>query len=103
MSQTATASFSPVVAADAVSYRTSTWTYTPGGTGTPVVTVNQLPPSAISDTLPNINPGDVVAVYLVDTNVVGPSAQSNTVTATDPTPPPTAVPTTPTVNAITFA
>jgi hypothetical protein len=99
---TALATFSAVVPSDAVSSRTSYWSVIPAGATTPVLTTNTLPASAITDSIPS-SPGDVVSFYLVDTNSVGDSAPSNTVTATDPTPPPTAVPTTPTVTGVTFS
>ena len=85
---TALATFSAVVPSDAVSSRTSYWSVIPAGATTPVLTTNTLPASAITDSIPS-SPGD--------------SAPSNTVTATDPTPPPTAVPTTPTVTGVTFS
>jgi hypothetical protein len=98
---TAVATFSPTVPTDAVSSRTVTWTVIPGGTGAPVVTTHTLLASLTTDSLP-CNPGDNVSFFVVDTNSVGPSTASNTLTQVDPTPGPTAVPTTPTALTLTF-
>jgi hypothetical protein len=98
---TAVATFSPTVPTDSVTTRTVTWSVLPGGTGAPVVTTHSLAASVTTDSLP-CNPGDVVSFFVVDTNSVGSSSPSNTLTQTDPTPGPTAVPTTPVALTLTF-
>lgn len=98
---TAVATFSATVPSDSVTSRNVTWTVLPGGTGAPVVTTHSLAASVSTDSLP-CNPGDVVSFNVVDTNGFGPSLASNTLTGTDPTPLPTAVPTTPTALTLTF-
>lgn len=98
---TAVATFSATVPTDAVSSRTVTWTVLPGGTGAPVVTTHALVAAIATDSLP-CNAGDSVSYFITDTNSVGPSAPSNTLTQVDPTPAPTAVPTTPVALTLTF-
>ena len=93
---TAIANFSPVVSGDQVTSRAVTFL---------INTVPQTPVSAApGETTASIAclPGDVVSYTLIDTNVVGPSLPSNSISGTDPFPVPTAVPTTPTAISISF-
>jgi hypothetical protein len=99
---TALAQFSPVVATDQVTARAVTFSIIPfGGTtaGTPVIVAAQ-PTDTTAET--TCNPGDNVSFFVDDTNSFGTSVNSNTISAVDPTPPPTAVPTTPTAIGLTF-
>lgn len=93
---TAIAALSPAVSGDQDLSRAVTFTVNGGA---PVVVT--VPATSLTATTA-CNPGDVVAAFDIDTNVVGPSLPSPTITATDPFPPPTAVPTTPTVTGISF-
>ena len=85
---------SALVPADMVTKRTVTYTV---NAGTPVVLDMTNP----ATTFP-VNAGDAISATAVDTNVVGDSPASAPFTATAPSGPPTAVPTTPTITGITF-
>jgi hypothetical protein len=91
---TVNVTFSPVVPSDQVSQRVLTWT-----DGTTVSTVT-LDPSATAASLTTASDGDTVQASIVDTNVVGNSQPSNTLSVVVPTLP-TAVPTTPAMLTIT--
>lgn len=93
---TAVATFSPVVSGDQVTSRAVT--FIQNGTTLPPVAAL---PTDITASIP-CNPGDAISFTVIDTNVVGPSMPSNSVSGTDPFPVPTAVPTTPTALTLTF-
>ncbi len=93
---TAIATFSPVVSGDQVTSRSVL--FLKNGTALPPVAA---PPTATTASIPCV-PGDAISFTVVDTNIVGPSLPSNSVSGTDPFPVPTAVPTTPTADSVAF-
>jgi hypothetical protein len=93
---TAIATASPVISGDQVTSRG--FFFTQNANVLPVVTVG---PTSNTASIPCV-PGDAITFYVIDTNVNGPSVASNVVSSTDPFPPPTGVPTTPTALTLTF-
>ena len=89
------ATFPPVLSTDQVNSVSFNWTQ--NGVPLPVHTVD---PSVTTDTIPCV-PGDVITVFVADTNVIG-TTNSDVLTGTDPTPPPTTAPTKRT-GVLTFA
>ena len=85
---------SPVNPADQVTHRIVTIVINGGAP----ITLDMIDPSL---TFP-VNPGDSVVATASDQNIVGSSPASAPFTAVAPLPPPTTVPATPTITAITF-